>query len=177
LTVKLVDDMLGLMPNAATEPFQPSPEADQVVIPALLRASRGSYGLAIRTSLAEAGCGDVPRNGAFVLGGIVNQGVSASDLVRQLGVSKQATSQLLDTLVVRGYLERRPDPEDRRRVTLEATERGREAAKAVRAAVVSVDDELTSLLTTEQMSGLRAGLVALCDIRDRREEAERALAS
>jgi DNA-binding MarR family transcriptional regulator len=148
--------------------------ADEVVLPALLRASRGAYGHAIRTSLTREGFGDVPRNGAFVLGGIVNQGGSAGALVRQLGVSKQAASQLIDTLVVRGYLERLPNPEDRRRVTIEATERGRAAAAAVRSAVVAVDEELAGMITPAQMKGLRTGLVALCDIRDRFEDEARA---
>ncbi len=107
---------------------------------------------------------------------MVNHGVAPGDLIRQLGVSKQAASQLIDTLVVRGYLERKPNAEDRRRMTIEATERGREAAKVVRAAVRSVDEELASLVTAEQLAALRAGLVALCDIRDRREEEARAFA-
>jgi DNA-binding MarR family transcriptional regulator len=157
----------------AAKPFEISAAAEQDVIPALLRASRGSYQKAIGAELADAGFHDVPRGGAFVLGGMANQGVAAADLVRQLGVSKQATSQLIDTLVVRDYLQRSPDPDDRRRVTLQVTERGRVAAKAVRTAVVSVDEELTGLLTAEQMSGLRAGLVALCEIRDRLEDAQR----
>jgi DNA-binding MarR family transcriptional regulator len=146
---------------------------DEVVIPALLRAARGSYGHAIRASLADAGFDDVPRNGAYVLGGIVNHGGSAGGLVRELNVSKQAASQLIDTLVVRGYLERQAHAEDRRRVTIEPTERGRAAAAAVRDAVVSVDRELAGLLSEEQMAGLRAGLVALCDIRERMEERAR----
>jgi DNA-binding MarR family transcriptional regulator len=164
-------------PTHAEQPFAPPPETEAVVLPALLRAARGSYGHAIRHSLADAGFTDVPRNGAFVLGGMVNQGVPASSLVRQLSVSKQAASQLLDTLVVRGYLERSADPEDRRRMIVAPTERGTAAAAAVRSAVQSVDAELASLLTAGQLAGLRAGLIALCDIRDRMEEAERALAS
>lgn len=155
--------------GSAKQPFVIAPEAEGLLLPALLRASRGSYGEAVRASLEQAGFVDVPRNGAFVLGGVVNQGVAARDLVRQLGVSKQAASQLVDTLVVRGYLERTPDEQDRRRVTLRATERGAAAATAVRDAVRSVDEQLARLLTAEQLSGLRAGLVALCDIRDELE--------
>ena len=79
-------------------------EPDEVVIPALLRAARGSYGHAIRARLADAGFEDIPRNGSYVLGGMVNHGGSAGGLVRELGVSKQAASQLIDTLVLRGYL-------------------------------------------------------------------------
>ena len=141
--------------------------ADEVVIPALLRAARGSYGHAIRMRLAAAGFDDLPRNGAYVLGGIVNHGGSASGLVRELGVSKQAASQLIDTLVVRGYLQRQANADDRRRVTIEVTERGRAAAQAVRAGVKSIDAELAEALSQAQLAGMRAGLTALCEIRER----------
>ena len=147
---------------------------DDVVIPALLRAARGSYGNAIRLQLAAAGFDDIPRNGSFVLGGMVNHGGSAGGLVRELGISKQAASQLVDTLVLRGYLQRQPDLDDRRRVTIEVTERGRAAAAAVRAGVVAVDDELAGMITPDELAGMRAGLIALCDIRDRMEDEHRA---
>lgn len=154
-----------------------TPGADDIVLPALLRAARGSYGHAIRASLAVAGYDDVPRNGAFVLGGMVNHGGSAADLVRQLGVSKQAASQLIDVLVIRGYLQRSVDPGDRRRQTLEVTERGRGAAAAVGSAVRSVDAELAGMISPEELAGLRAGLIALITIRERIEDEARSAAS
>src|SRR5690349_21190401 len=117
-------------------------ELPDVPIPALLRAARFAYGAAIRERLAAAGLEDLPRNGPYVLGGMENQGNAPGDLIRQLGVSKQAASQLIDTLVVRGYVERGFDPDDRRRLVLEATERGRAAARAVRAGVEEVDAAL-----------------------------------
>lgn len=149
------------------------PRRQEIVIPALLRAARGAYGNAIRARLAAAGFDDLPRNGPFVLGGMANHGAVASDLVRQLGVSRQAASQLIDTLVLRGYLERRVNPDDRRRMTIELTDRGRSAAAAVREGVESVDDELTAMLSAQQLAGLVTGLEALCTIRERLEEAER----
>src|ERR1039457_7373352 len=79
---------------------------DEVVIPALLRAARGSYGRAINESLAAAGFDALPQNGPFVLSGMANFGGSAADMISGLGVTKQAASQLIDTLVVRGYLTR-----------------------------------------------------------------------
>jgi DNA-binding MarR family transcriptional regulator len=167
-----------MSPEKQTTAADPEPQIpeDEVGIPALLRAARGSYGHAIRSNFAEGGFSDMPRNGAFVLGGMVNYGIEAGRLVRQLGVSRQAASQLIDTLVLRGYLERSPHPEDRRRVNIEATERGRAAAEAVRSAVAAVDEELAENITPVQLAGLRAGLIALCDIRDRLE-VERAAAA
>lgn len=145
------------------------PHSDEVPTPALLRAARGAYGRAIRRALGDRGIDDLPPNGPFVIGGIGNQGQPLSALVRQLGVTKQAASELIDTLVVRGYLSRTTDPDDRRRMNIMLTDRGHEAADAVRTAVIAVDRELTELVGVIGLERLRAGLVALCDIRDRIE--------
>jgi DNA-binding MarR family transcriptional regulator len=168
LTVKRVD----IFRRALYRGFVLS-DRQEVAIPALLRGSRGAYSRAIRARLAASGFEDLPRNGPFLLGGMANRGIGVRDLGHRLGVSKQAVSQLIDTLVVRGYLERRVDPDDRRRMTIELTERGRAAAEIVRDGVESVDDELVSMLSSEQLAGLVAGLEALCAIRDRVETADR----
>ena len=94
--------------------------------------------------------------------------------MRELGISKQAASQLIDTLVVRGYLERQANAEDRRRVSIDVTDRGRAAAAVVRAGVQAIDEELAGLVLPAELAGLRAGLVALCNIRERMEEEARA---
>ncbi len=86
------------------------------------------------------------------------------------GVTKQAASQLIDTLVIRGYLEREVNPGDRRRMSIALTYRGRAAATAVRAGVEVVDAELARLLSPADLAGLRAGLAALAEIKERGEE-------
>jgi DNA-binding MarR family transcriptional regulator len=144
---------------------------DDVAIPALLGAARGSYGHAMRARLAAAGLDALPRNSAYVLGGIVDHGGSASGLVRELGVSKQAASQLIDTLVVRGYLRREADPDDRRRLT---TERGRAAAAAVRSGLQEIKAQLADAISPAQLAGMRASLTALCAIREGLEDEARA---
>jgi DNA-binding MarR family transcriptional regulator len=141
-----------------------------VVIPALLRAARGSYAQAITANLAAAGFGDLPRNGAFVLGGMGNHGGTAVDMIRGLGVTKQAASQLIDTLVLRGYLTRQVNPEDRRRMTIALTDRGQAASAAVRSGVEAIDAELARMITPAELAGLRAGLEALGRIKDQMRE-------
>lgn len=145
------------------------PDLDDVPIPALIRAARGAYARAIRARLAAEGFDDLPRNGSFVLGGIANRGRSLSELVPQLDVTKQAVSQLIDILVVRGYLERSVDAEDRRRMTVTLTERGRAAASAVRAGVDEVDARLAERLSPRGVAALRQGLAALAEIREAAE--------
>jgi DNA-binding MarR family transcriptional regulator len=146
---------------------------DEIVIPALLRAARGAYGHAVRARLAEGGFDDLPGNGPYILGGMANRGGSAGNLIRELGVSKQAASQLIDTLVLRGYLEREINADDRRRMTIELTERGRAAAEAVREGVEAIDDELAKSISPAELAGLCAGLVALTTIRERLEDEAR----
>jgi DNA-binding MarR family transcriptional regulator len=137
---------------------------DEIVIPALLRAARGAYGQAIRAGLAEAGFADVPRNGPFVLGAIARNGSPLAHVINGLGLSKQAAGQLVDTLVIRGYLGRTADADDRRRMTVTLTERGAAAAAAGRAAVERVDADLVGRVGPQPVSQMRAGLGALTDI-------------
>jgi DNA-binding MarR family transcriptional regulator len=144
----------------------------EVVIPALLRAARGAYARAITARLERGGFDDVPRTGPFILGGMANHGAAAADLIRELGVTKQATSQLIDTLVLRGYLTREVNPEDRRRLNIALTERGRAAAVAVRDGIAEVDAELAASVSPEDLRGLRTALAALAEIKDRRSTPE-----
>lgn len=98
---------------------------------ALLRAAWRSYGDVVRTAVEEAGFDDLPKNGAYVIGATAKNAMTLQELPSALGVSKQAFSQLIDTLVTRGYAEREPDPEDRRRLVLVLTPRGHEVATLV----------------------------------------------
>lgn len=146
-----------------------APDPERVAIPALLRAARGAYARAIHVRLTQGGFDDLPRNAPYVLGGMANRGGSVADLIRELDVTKQAASQLIDTLVVRGYLSREINAEDRRRLTISLTDRGLAAAAAVGAGVADVDAELEKLCGPRQIAGLRAGLDALRQVRERLE--------
>jgi DNA-binding MarR family transcriptional regulator len=151
------------------------PWYESVPVPQLMREARGSYGDAARAALVAAGCDDVPRKGGFVLAGLDHTSPDPefspqADAVACLGLSKQASSQMIDTLVIRGYLERQSDPDDRRRMSVRLTDRGRVAAAAIGATVEMVDAALEDRITPEELHGLRAGLAALGEIRQQRRE-------
>ena len=136
---------------------------DEVALPALLRAARMVYGSAVRDALAAVGCDDVPRNGSYVMGAIARSGAPLSQIIKELGVSKQAARQLVDTLVTRGYLDRSPDPEDRRRLTITLTERGHAAAAVIRSAVERVEAGLVRRVGPEYVAHTRATLASLIE--------------
>ena len=135
----------------------------EVPFPALLRAARRAYGTAVQAALAEAGYDDMPGNGSYVIGAVARGGASLSLIIQGLGVSKQAAGQLVDTLVVRGYVTRAPDPADRRRLTLTLTERGLGAGAAIRSAVEQVDAGLDRRVGPEYVAHARAVLAALIE--------------
>lgn len=122
-----------------------------------------TYGAAIRSALAEVGCDDLPRNGAFVLGAIARGGAPLSEVIRGLGVSKQAGGALIDTLVNRSYLERAIDPDDRRRLRISLTARGEAAAPVIRGAVEQIDATLVARVGADHLAHTRATLTALLD--------------
>jgi DNA-binding MarR family transcriptional regulator len=137
---------------------------EDLVLPVLLGAGRMTYGRAIRTGYAEAGFDDIPKLGPRLLGGIRRFGGSVgsvSDVARDFEVSKQAASKLIDTLVIRGYVERGTDPEDRRRLTLELTERGREAADIGWQASDRIDRELEEAVGADAVAQLRETVATL----------------
>ncbi len=149
--------------------------AEREPIARLLRDAREVYRDAVGRALSRHGFDDIPRNGGYVLVGLdrsspVSAFSSQADVVSSLGSSKQTASQLIDTLVLRGYLERRNDPVDRRRMEVRSTERGRRAALAIRAAADEVDAQVARVLTKEELHGLRVGLLAYGTIRERPEE-------
>jgi DNA-binding MarR family transcriptional regulator len=139
---------------------------DEVVLPALLRHARTTYGAAMHEALAEAGYDDIPKNGPYVIGGLALGAGDAplSVLIRDLRVSKQVAGQLIDTLVLRGYLYRCTDDDDRRKLTVSLTERGKAAAKTQRAAREKIDAALLARVGQENINRTRKTLAALIAI-------------
>jgi DNA-binding MarR family transcriptional regulator len=150
--------------------FGVAPETEQadVAMPALLRAAWWTYRAAVRGALAGSGFDDVPRNGGYVLSAIARGGVPLAEVIAALGVSKQTAGALVDSLVVRGYLDRAVDPADRRRLVVSLTDRGVAAAACVRSAVAAVDASLEAAVGREQVGCTRAALMALVSLEDRR---------
>ena len=137
---------------------------EDVPLSALVRAARRTYGQAVRRAQEEIGCDDLPRAGGFILTTMSWSDASVEAVVRWMGVSKQAVSQVLDRLVVRGYLERKQDLRDRRRVRLVLTERGRAAAAAARGAIERVDRQLLTRVGRARVNQTRETLVALIEL-------------
>jgi len=74
----------------------------------------------------EAGHGKVTRPHGAVLGHLDLDGTRATELARRSRRPKQVIGRAVDELEQLGYVERRPEPGDRRAKLVVPTERGRE---------------------------------------------------
>jgi DNA-binding MarR family transcriptional regulator len=88
-------------------------------------------------------------------------GARPSELATKLGMSKQALNYLLGELERTGYLERRPDPDDRRSRRITLTPRGEATVPVIRGAVAELESEWAARLGQERFDELRSLLFDL----------------
>jgi DNA-binding MarR family transcriptional regulator len=137
------------------------PWYEEVALPVLLDAGRRRHGAVMREALAEAGFDDLPRLGPRLVGGIARNGAGLTEFSRVLGTSKQRAGQLVDTLVARGYLDRRPHPDDGRRIVICLTPRGEAAADVIRTSLDAADAALVAAVGAEDVATMRRVLGTL----------------
>jgi DNA-binding MarR family transcriptional regulator len=132
-------------------------------IPELMRVARGSYKRAIDERLVANGFEDLPNPGGFLLGYLADD-EEVPEKLAGLGIGKREFNQLVDALVLRGYITRNSTaPGDERSFAL--TERGRAALEVSFEGAQFVDEELERRLSEAEMAGLRRGLAVLGEIK------------
>ncbi|HEV7213447.1 MAG TPA: MarR family transcriptional regulator [Blastococcus sp.] len=115
----------------------------------------------IQSGMAARGFDDVRPAHGFAFARISAGDATNADVAEHLGVTKQAASQLIDQLVTRGYVTRRPDPRDARARLLELTPRGTACTRAAESAAAEVVGRWRDRLPAGQFDALRAAVVAL----------------
>lgn len=127
---------------------------------------RGPYQAIVRRiadELAEAGFDDIRPAHTAVFQHIKADGSRLSELAQRAQLTKQSMGYLVDYLEERGYVERRPDPTDRRASLILLTERGWEQVRAALRIIAGIEDEWAQWLGTGRMEELRKMLADLDD--------------
>lgn len=88
----------------------------------------------------------------------LEDGLRLTDLAARAGITAQSMGELVDDLEVKGYVERRPDPGDRRAKRIYLTDRGRKNARVAKRATANVEDYLAELLGQQRYHLLRRSL-------------------
>src|SRR5215472_7973041 len=116
------------------------------MIGALMRLPWEAVTRRMLRALHENGFDDIDSPQLTVLLWPGPDGMRPSDLAARMKVSKQALNYLLGDLERLGYLERRPDPDDRRARRIALTDRGRALVPVIRAAVSQTEREWSASL-------------------------------
>jgi DNA-binding MarR family transcriptional regulator len=95
----------------------------------LLEAARDAMLDEFERDLAAAGYGDIRPTHGCVFRFVRDEGTRLTDLARLASMTKQSVGEVVDDLVEHGYVERVPDPVDRRAKLIRLTERGAEAQR------------------------------------------------
>lgn len=113
--------------------------------------------------LHDQGFDDIaPRHGG-VLAHLRREGVRATDLARRSGQLKQVVGVIVDELETLGYVERRPDPADRRAKLVVPTRRGRRQMTAATAIIAEIMQRHADDLGAERFSGFLTDLRRVVD--------------
>ena len=134
----------------------------------LLRLLHQRWTQAVEAALEQAGFGDVRPSHANVFTFMRPEGVQVSELTRLAHVRKQTMAQAVEELERGGYVERRPDPADRRARLVFLTRKGRSVQPVAVAAGQRVDESWSALTSPAQIDDLRRALHRLLSQLDER---------
>lgn len=99
----------------------------------------------------------------FAIRALAESDRSPGQLAELLGVTKQRATQLADEMEKAGFIERTPDPGDRRRTLLSLTEQGSAVRRAALGESRRIERELREKLGDRAVDGLRRSLRALLE--------------
>lgn len=89
------------------------------------------------------------------------EGSRITELAERAQMTKQSMSELVNYVEVRGYLERKPDPRDRRAKIVQLSRKGEALNNAAREIIQQVEEEWSHQIGCEQMNALKQGLMAI----------------
>jgi DNA-binding MarR family transcriptional regulator len=127
----------------------------------LLRLLYQHYAHDIDAALDDAGFGDIRPAHANVFPFLRPEGISVSELATHARVRKQTMAEAVEQLERMGYVERRPNPRDRRSRLVFPTERGAAVKPVTHATATRVEEHWAELTSAEELEALRASLVRL----------------
>ncbi|MFI7674578.1 MarR family winged helix-turn-helix transcriptional regulator [Actinophytocola sp. NPDC049390] len=118
------------------------------------------------TALREAGYDDITTAQMKIMQRVGPDGTRLTDLAEQAQVTKQTAGFLVDQLEKAGWVERVPDPTDKRARLVRISGRGKAAIPIAAAAVAEVEAEWAAHLGKRHMAQLRQILTRLREVTD-----------
>jgi DNA-binding MarR family transcriptional regulator len=115
----------------------------------------------ISAGLRTRGFDDVRPAHGFAFARLAPGGATITQLAEHLDVTRQAAAQLVDELIAKGYVERRPHPDDARARLIVLTDRGWACTRAAEAAMADTVGTWAEALGERRLLALRDDLVRI----------------
>lgn len=131
----------------------------------LLRLARDLLSAEVGRAVREVAPDQRPAHGSVMEQLDFSEGLRLTDIASGAGMTPQAAGELVDQLEALGYIERRPDPADRRAKRIFRTRRARRASQVAIDAARRIDAELEGLLGADRLDTLRADLASIIESR------------
>jgi DNA-binding MarR family transcriptional regulator len=131
---------------------------DERPLPPLLGEVKELAIAELHRRLAGEGYPDIRPGHGCVFRFIKVEGARLTDLAELAGMTKQAVGEVVADLERLGYVERVPDPEDRRAKIIRLTGRGWEAERTARRIFGEIEQRWTEEIGQERMAQLRETL-------------------
>lgn len=125
---------------------------------ALLRVAYNEIAEEIGSAVREVAPDQRPSHGAIMEQLDFMDGMRLTDLARGAHLTPQSAGELVDQLETLGYVERRPDPDDRRAKRIYRTARAKRATNAAITAAQRSDQAVRDLLGDQRYAQLRQDL-------------------
>ncbi|MEV0175969.1 MarR family winged helix-turn-helix transcriptional regulator [Streptomyces sp. NPDC050803] len=136
-------------------------KSEAMALTAAVLAVAGELTQRINEGVVARGFVGVRPAHGFAFARLAPGGATATDLAAHLGVTKQAASQLVDELVRKGYVERRPHPEDARARLVVLTELGWACTRAAEEAAADAVRGWAEVLGEGELRALREQLTRI----------------
>lgn len=137
---------------------------DRTPTPRLLSLAYNKTSAVIYQRLQEGGITDTrPSHGNVMEHLAFEDGLRLNDLATRAGITPQSMGQFVDELEVLGYVERRPDPDDRRAKRIHLTRKGKRSNQVEWKVIGDVEAALEHLLGKKRLGDLRKALATITD--------------
>lgn len=135
--------------------------SDAMSLTAALLGVAGSLVQDIQTGVVAYGFDDIRPTHGFVFTRLAPDGATVTEIAAHLGFTRQAASQIVDELERKGYVERRPHPDDARARLVVLTDRGRRCTRAAEASAAEAIRPWVEMVGERRLLALRDELVEL----------------
>ena len=131
-------------------------DTSRITLPALMDLAVEAMYIDFRKLLEESGITDVRPTHGCVFRFIHGDGMRLTELASLAGLTKQSVGEIVDDLEGLGYLERYPDPTDKRAKLIRLTKKGLDAQRIGFSLFVKLEEDWAKAFGVDRIAALRS---------------------